>query len=166
MPGVEPCELPQNALLRIYSGEYTDCFATDIPWHVTHADFVAAFYTTPLFKLERIVLTLIGKSSTDAGARELANGLREAFAAWTVERRAPDQLLLCDFQATTRSWLMVEPRGDGTRLYFGSAVMKRTVSATGEKRMSGGFSALLGFHRRYSRGLLGAAHRALMRDTH
>lgn len=163
MPDIVDCELPQNALLRIYSGDYTDCYATDIPRRVTHADFVAAFYNTRLFKLERLVLTLIGKSSTDDGARELADGKRDDYAAWTVERRAIDQLLLCDFQGKTRSWLMVEPRETGTRLYFGSAVIKRIGSGAGEKRMSGGFRALLGFHQRYSRGLLDAACRALLR---
>jgi hypothetical protein len=165
MSVVEACEPPQNALLRIYSSEYIDCYATDIARQVTHADFVAAFYNTRLFKLERIVLTLIGKPSTDADALELANERRETFAAWTVERRAIDQLLLCDFQGKTRSWLMVEPRGTGTRLYFGSAVVKRAGNGIGEKKMSGGFRALLGFHRRYSRGLLGAARRALVRGT-
>lgn len=161
MPDVRLCEPPQNALLRIYSSEYTDCYSTDIPHRVSHADFVAAFYNTPLFKLERIVLTLIGKPSADADARELADGRRQTFAAWSVERRAMDQLLLCDFQGKTRSWLMVEAQERGTRLYFGSAVMKRTGSPTGEKRMSGGFRAMLGFHQRYSRGLLSAARRAL-----
>ena len=165
MPTVEACELPPHALLRIYSSEYTDCYATDIARPVTHADFVDAFYNTRLFKLERIVLTLIGKPSTDADPRELAIGRRETFAAWTVERRAPDQLLLCDFQGKTRSWLMVEPRGNSTRLYFGSAVVKRDGNGAGEKKMTGGFRALLEFHRRYSRGLLGAAHRALLRAT-
>ena len=163
MAAVETCEPPPHALLRVYSSEYTDCYATDIARRVTHADFVDAFYNTRLFKLERIVLALIGKPSTDADARDLANGRRETFAAWTVERRGIDQLLLCDFQGKTRSWLMVEPRGTGTRLYFGSAVMKRSGRLAGGKRMSAGFRALLGFHRRYSRGLLGAAQRALMR---
>jgi hypothetical protein len=162
MTDVEERELPPNALLRVYSGEYTDCYATDVPRRVTHADFVAAFYNTRLFKLERLVLTLIGKPSTDEAARELAEGKRDAYAAWSVERRAIDQLLLCDFQGKTRSWLMVEPIANGTRLYFGSAVIKR-IDGTGDKSMSGGFRALLGFHRRYSRGLLGAARRALLR---
>jgi hypothetical protein len=164
MAAVETCEPPPHALLRIYSNEYTDCYTTDLARRVTHADFVDAFYNTRLFKLERIVLTLIGKPSTDADARELANGQREAFAAWTVERRATDQLLLCDFQGKTRSWLMVEPRSSGTRLYFGSAVIKRVGSKGGDKRMSAGFRAMLGFHKRYSRGLLGAAHRSLMSE--
>jgi hypothetical protein len=160
---VSACELPPDALLRAYASEYVDCYTTDTPRRVTHAQFVAAFYNTPLFKLERLVLTLIGKPSTDAGARELADGRRKEYAAWSVERRAIDQLLLCDFQGKTRSWLMVEAQGDDTRLYFGSAVLERIDTSTGKKRMSGGFRALLGFHKRYSRGLLGAACRALIR---
>ncbi|MBC8026654.1 MAG: hypothetical protein H7Y89_11710, partial [Steroidobacteraceae bacterium] len=86
----------------------------------------------------------------------------EGFAAWTVERRAEDQLLLCDFQGKTRSWLMVELKGGTSRLYFGSAVVKPRGS-NGEKRMTGGFQVLLGFHKRYSHALLSAARRALIR---
>lgn len=165
MTGIHPCELPVNALLRVYTdaGDYTDCFATEISRRVTHSQYVAAFYTTPLFKLERAVLILVGKSSTDAEARELAEAKRANFAAWTVERRAADQLLLCDFRGKTRSWLMVEPQGASTRLYFGSAVVKPRNGGNGEKTMTGGFRMLLGFHRRYSHALLRAASRALER---
>jgi hypothetical protein len=164
MDDVRACELPQDALLRVYvtAGDYADCFATKIPRHVTHAEFVVAFYNTRLFKLERLILTFIGKPSTDAHARALAEGERDSFAAWTVERRATDQLLLRDFQGKTRSWLMVEPNAGATCLYFGSAVVKPR-SSSGEKRMTGGFQALLGFHQRYSRALLSAARRTLMR---
>ncbi len=164
MPDVHASELPQGALLRVYTdaGDYTDCFATGISREVTHSEFVAAFYNTRLFKFERLILTFIGKPSTDAEARELAEGKRDSFAAWTVEGRATDQLLLCDFQGKTRSWLMVEPKGGTTRLYFGSAVVK-PPGGNGEKRMTGGFQALLGFHKRYSHALLSAARRALIR---
>jgi hypothetical protein len=166
MPDVYACELPRQSLLSPYAtaGDYTDCFTTEIPRGATHAEFVAAFYNTRLFKLERLILAFIGKPSTDAGARELAEGKRAAFAAWTVERRAVDQLLLCDFQGKTRSWLMVESKGATTRLYFGSAVVKPR-GGNGEKRMTGGFQALLGFHTRYSQALLSAARRALLRAT-
>jgi hypothetical protein len=162
---VEERELPANALLREYArrGDYTDCFALEIPRRVTHPDYVAAFYTTPLFKLERLVLAVVGKPSTDAAAHDLASGARHEFAAWSVEGRARDQLLLCDFQGKTRSWLMVEPAGDGTRLYFGSAVVKRRSTPTGAKELTDGFSALLGFHELYSRALLAAARRRLLR---
>jgi hypothetical protein len=162
---IRTCELPEYALLRVYSRDYTDCYTTAIPRRVTHAEFVAAFYNTRLFKLERFVLMLIGKPSTDTGAHELAEGRRSAYAAWTVERRAPDQLLLCDFQGKTRSWLMVEPEGESTRLYFGSAVVKSADKGNGERALTRGFHALLGFHRRYSRALLSAALRALMRGS-
>jgi hypothetical protein len=162
---VRSCDLPENALLRVYSSDFTDCYTTDIPRRVTHAEFVDAFYNTRLFRLERFVLTLIGKQSTDAEARELAEGKREAYAAWTVERRAPDQLLLCDFQGKTRSWLMVEPKGDSTRLYFGSAVVKAVKGRNGTNELTRGFRALLGFHKRYSHGLLTAARRALVRAS-
>jgi hypothetical protein len=160
---VEAVALPENALLREYTrrGDYTDGFAVDVPRAVTHAQFVTAFYTTWLFKLERLVLTGIGKPSTDADASHLATGARDDFAAWSVEARAPDQILLRDFQGNTRSWLMVEPAANGTRLLFGSAVVKRDRDAAGGKALTRGFSALLGFHVAYSRALLGAARAKL-----
>lgn len=145
-------DLPQDALLQRYreQGAYTDCFAIDVPRQVAHAAFVEAFYTTGVFKLERLLLALfVARPSCDAEARELASGQREQFAAWSVEGRAPGQLLMCDFAGSTRSWLMASPAGQGTRLYFGSAVVR--------SRQGGAFRALLGFHQLYSRILLRAA---------
>jgi hypothetical protein len=157
--------LPEHALLARYAGNggYTDCYATDLPGSFSHAEFVAAFYTTWLFKVERAILKwLVAKPSTDAEAAELAQGERHAFAAWTVEASAPNQLLMRDFLGNTRSWLMIEPRHDGgvTRLYFGSAVVPRAVHH-GRPRLGFSFRALLGFHRRYSRALLAAARARL-----
>jgi len=157
--------LPDHALLARYAGNgsYTDCYATDLPGAYSHAEFVAAFYTTWLFKLERAILEwLVARPSTDEEAAELARGGRQAFAAWTVEASAPNQLLLRDFLGNTRSWLMVEPRHDGgvTRLYFGSAVVAR-ATRDGRPRLGFSFRALLGFHRRYSRALLAAARARL-----
>ena len=154
---IEPRPLPDKALLRAYEqpGGYTDCFATDVPAAVTHEQYVAAFYTTPLFKCERFILRwAIAQPSTDAEARELASGLRDAFAAWTVEQRCANQLLLADIYGSTRSWLMVEPGVTGTRLYFGSAVVPQA-------RRRPSFGLLLGFHKAYSRALLASARRAL-----
>jgi hypothetical protein len=157
--------LPEHALLARYAGNgsYTDCYATDLPGGFSHAEFVAAFYTTWLFKLERAILQwLVAKPSTDDEAAQLAGGGRRSFAAWTVEASAPNQLLMCDFLGNTRSWLMVEPHHDGgvTRLYFGSAVVAREAD-DGTARLGFGFRALLGFHRRYSRALLAAARARL-----
>jgi len=64
----------------------------------THDVFVEAFYATALFKLERWLLRfLVARPSTDAEAHELARGERYSFAAWSVEARTPDQVLLRDF---------------------------------------------------------------------
>jgi hypothetical protein len=53
--------------------------------------------------------------------------------------------------------------GSATRLYFGSAVLP-TRTKSGEARMSAAFTALLGFHRLYSRLLLAAAVARLSRS--
>ena len=161
-----PQPLPEHALLARYAGDggYTDCYVTDLPGNFSQAEYVAAFYTTWLFKLERVILKwLVAKPSTDQQAEELARGGRDSFAAWTVEASAPNQLLMRDFLGNTRSWLMVEPRHEGgvTRLYFGSAVVPRADRKTGQRRLGFSFRALLGFHRRYSRALLTAARARL-----
>ena len=153
-------DLPADALLQRYreQGAYTDCFTIDVPGRVVHAAFVEAFYTTAVFKLERLLLALfVARPSNDEEARELAGGHREKFAAWSVEARAPGQLLMCDFAGSTRSWLMAVPApgNAGTRLYFGSAVVR--------SRQGGAFRALLGFHKLYSRLLLRAAASRLRR---
>lgn len=166
---IRPQPLPQHALHAKYAlqGGYADCFGTQIGRTVTHAEFVAAFYTTWLFKLERFVLAwCVEMESTDREAGELARGERTSFAAWTVEARAENQLLMCDFQGKTRSWFMVAQLSGGTagtRLLFGTAIVPVTDRKTGEKRLSAGFRALLGFHKIYSRALLSAARSRLER---
>lgn len=164
---IEACELPSAALLSRYreGGGYADCYATEIGHAVSHAAYVEAFYTTAVFKLERFMLRwLASRPSADAQARELAAGARDSFAAWRVEARASDQLLMCDLTGRTRSWLMVQPLPDAvgkgagaTRLLFGSAVVPVTDARSGRSRMGLAFRLLLGFHKLYSRVLLAAA---------
>lgn len=168
MTSIQACPLPDGALLGAYSrsGAYADCYTVDVPGTVTHAQFVAAFYTTWLFKLERFVLKwAVNKPSTDAQAAQLVAGEINSFAAWHVEQRGQDQLLMCDFRRRTRSWLMVVPQEAGsapvTRLYFGSAVVPVKDARTGQMKMGAAFSALLGFHKLYSRALLSAAQSRL-----
>jgi hypothetical protein len=166
LPAVQPCPLPDISLLsryRLQSGPYTDCYSTEIAGTVSQAQFVAAFYTTWVFKLERTILKwAVARPSTDAQAALLAQGRLDAFAAWTVEDRREDQLLLCDMHGRTRSWLMAVPdaSGDRTRLYFGSAVVPAKGSESGAD-IGTGFRLLLGFHKIYSRVLLKAAVRRL-----
>jgi hypothetical protein len=159
---IHPDPLPDASLLGRYhrdDGAYTDCYATDIALPVSHAQYISAFYTTSVFKLERFILTwTVFKPSTDAQARQLAEGMRDAFAAWTVEARTENQLLMCDFVSRTRSWLMVLPlESGGTRLYFGSAIATVIDSRTGKPTLGLFFRALLGFHKIYSVVLLYAA---------
>jgi hypothetical protein len=158
---VQKCPVPANTILENYSlnGAYADCYRTEVPRRVAFPDFIIAFYTTPLFKLERWILRLtVGKPSTDVQARELADGSRDEFAAWYVEHRKENELLMCDFRGHTRSWLMVIPTrlvsGDRTQLYFGSAVVPRQNPKTGKLTLGPGYQALLGFHTVYSVFLL------------
>ena len=169
MPGIRLHPLPVRALLSKYadSGAYTDCFTINITRTVSHAQFVEAFYTGKLFKLERLLLRVfLSKPSTDFQARQLAAGELNEFAAWTVEARAENQLLLRAIDGRTRSWLMMSTTDvpSGTRLYFGSALVPgRKTGNTSTRRPEMGFvfKALLGFHNFYSRALLSAAARRL-----
>lgn len=159
-------ELPKSSLLNRYreSGAFTDCFFVDIDRTVTQADYIRAFYTTLPFKTERLILKWsISKPSTDEEASLLAEGKIERFAAWYVEAREDNQLLLSDFRDRTRSWLMAVPAEEGTRLYFGSAVVPEVDAETQEARMGKGFSLLMGFHHLYSKILLSAVKRRLLR---
>ena len=164
MISIEICQLPSNALLSTYiqKGAYTDCYKTEIPGEVTYTQYVNAFYTTFIFKLERVVLKwAVSKPSSDAQAAKLAEGITNTFSAWNVEKRCENQLLMCDFLGRTRSWLMVETvngeNGKQTRLYFGSAVVPVKKGKTGKSSLGLGFHALLGFHKIYSIVLLYSA---------
>lgn len=167
---IRPCEIPDGALLRKYSeaGAYADCYAADIAISVSQVEYVEAFYSTWVFRMERQLLAwFVSKPSTDQQASALAAGELESFAAWRVEGRTVDQLLMCDFQGRTRSWLMSAAASNngstGTRLYFGSAVVPVENPKTGQKTMGFAFRALLGFHTLYSRVLLRAAVSRLRR---
>jgi hypothetical protein len=110
---VRAAKAPPDSLLGRYvaAGAYADCYATELPGVVTHAEFVEAFYTTPLFKLERLLLgVVLSRPSTDAQAKQLAAGSITSFSAWSVESRAEDQVVLAT--GRTRSWLMVIAQRD------------------------------------------------------
>ena len=153
--------LPDAALLGPYArieGGFTDCYVTQAAGPVSLADYVSAFYTTPLFRMERRVLALAARSpSTDADAVALGAGDTEHFAVWSVEARSDSQLLMCPVGSRTRSWFMVQPEGGSALLYFGSAV----VPVAGKDGPGFGFHALLGLHMVYSKALLASARRRL-----
>ena len=154
MFSIQKSLVPANTLLDKYSidGGYADCYSTEIPRQVSFSEFVYFFYTTDLFKLERLILRwTASKPSTDPQARQLADGIRTTFAAWHVENRNETELLMCDFQGQTRSWMMVVPvRSVQTRLYFGSAIVPNRNTKTGALSIGFVYQASLGFHRIYS----------------
>jgi len=176
--------VPEEALLKTYRGgvrperwgRYGDCFSVTVDRAVRLADFVFAFYTSPLFRIERRMLALVGARSSDAAARALAEGSAASFAVWYVGERTETQLLMCDRYERTRSWFrVVRKSGDCTLLQFGSAVAAASGDGTargegaghgegaGAGRRIGGFRLLLGFHVLYSQLLLHSAKVALER---
>ena len=101
---IHKSELPEDAFLAEYilGNNYTDCYVAETASVVSQAEYVTAFYTTTLFKIERLILRwLVRKPSSDSQARQLADGERDTFAARYVEKRSEDQLLMCDFRDKT-----------------------------------------------------------------
>ena len=167
MSVVSTCPIPVGTLLAAFPGRgaYADCYATVVPGAVSFERYVAAFYTTWLFKLERGILRwTVAKPSTDPEADLLARGELDRFAAWTVEARAENQVLLCDYTGRTRSWLMTEPLGTSTRLYFGSAVVPRPRADGTNAKLGFPFDLLLDFHKAYSVALLHAARARVLKS--
>jgi hypothetical protein len=165
---IEVCNLPEGSLLmrQRAQGAFTDCHVSGIARAVTLSEYIAAFYTTRLFKLERMVLRwAVSRPSTDLEVQSLAAAQIDHFAAWVVESRTADQILLADYMGRTKSWLMTKPAGDtdqpGSLLYFGSAVLPIRDRDTGNNKITRSFSALLPFHKAYSRSLLLSARRRL-----
>ena len=161
MLSIEKCVLPPQALLAKYSldGIYTDSYRTEVQGHIPFATYVFAFYTTVLFKIEQFILAhVVRRPSNNNQAKELADGARNEFAAWRVESRNDNELLMCDMLGRTRSWFMVNHLGTEdnkrTHLYFGSAVVPHKDSKTGKSSLGFVFQALLGFHKIYSLLLL------------
>jgi len=162
---VRPCDVPMQTHLSSYKDGlgYADCYVVEMPGEVTQAAFIEAFYTSPLFKIERVILGLVAsKPATDADARQLALGKATSFSAWRVEAQSASELLLADITGRTRSWLMAKPNMSftglpSTLLYFGSAVVPLASNGSKGARMGKLFVALSGFHRLYSRLLLSAA---------
>ncbi len=155
MPAAVPVQ-PQSFLgAYTRAGAFTDCYSMSVPIAATLPQFVEAFYTTRLFKLERWLLAkFLNIESSDAQAHQLAQGTGTEFSAWKVENRSSSEILLDAGQ--TRSWLsVVQVQGSQpeTTLLFGSAVVP--MRPGGKFGMA--FHALLGFHRLYSKLLLSAA---------
>jgi hypothetical protein len=159
--------VPEDALLKTYRGgmhperwrKYGDFFSVAVDQVVSLADFVFAFYTSPVFRIERLLLRVfIDTPSSDSNARALADGSASSFAVWYVGERTATQLLMCDRYERTRSWFRVVALDRGrTLLQFGSAVAATRDDRTGGEKIGGTFRWLVGFHVLYSQVLLHAA---------
>ena len=166
--------LPRDSLLATYRGGrhpelwegYGDCFSLTLDRPVSLAAYVLAFYTSPLFRIERFILRVLAASpSSDDDLQQLMAGSRHTFAAWQVAARTETELLMQDRYGRTRSWFRVTPQSsESTLLQFGSAVAAKR-KANGPARMGTSFNLLLGFHRLYSRLLLRAARKQLLRAS-
>ena len=110
-----------------------------------------------------LLAVLMSKPSTVPQARQLAERELNEFAAWQLEARADDALLLCTIDGRTRSWLMLSAAQapGGTRLYFGFAVVPVRNASTGKSAMDIAFKTVRGCHKRYTRAQLSSAVVAL-----
>ncbi len=165
---VRACELPSTALLTRYAdapasagAAYTDCFCISIASAPDMDTFVTAFYSTWLFKMERWLLARAGYQSSADDLSALAARRGTRFAAWTVEARSANQVLLRDASGHTRSWLMRAPGASQTTLLFGSAVIGARSADGSGARLPLAYRVLLPVHRLYSRALLALAARRL-----
>ena len=120
-PAVAEAQLAPGALLEPYrtQGGHTDCYVAEVSRSVDLGQLITAFYTSRAFRPERWLLgALLGTRADDSDVAKLASGQTTRFSAWSVEDRRGDEILLCDFQSRTRSWLKVLPIEGGTRLHF------------------------------------------------
>lgn len=159
-------DLPDGALLEAYErleGAYTDCFTVQVPREVTLADFIRAFFSTPVFRVERLILRLFASAkNTEDEVDRLASGSGNRFAMWQVENRYDRQLLMRVGDGPIRTWLMVgTTQKSATPLYFGSAVLPNAEDSQGKPIIGRSIRALMGFHILYSRVLLWSTARRL-----
>lgn len=166
MFGVRKTALPDNTFLAQYKlnkHAHTDCYSVVLNQQVLLEDYVRAFYTGRLFRMERWLISIIVKhKSSDQQLEDMLAANSDTFSAWTVEDRSEHQLIMSDYQKRTRSWFMAVPENGATHLYFGSAVVKTDYLEQKTERVAPLiFKILMPFHYLYSRLLLGGAVRTL-----
>ena len=159
-------QIPQECLLRAYEltdGCYTDCYQIDVDGPPDFQRYIRLFFDTWIFRLERRILALSGqKFATTEDVEALACGEIDRFAAWRVEKRTANELLMTAQKGRIRTWLYLPADRndlDKTRLMFGSAVLPVETGDASKKRLGWVIRFLLPFHRFYSRLLLKAAAR-------
>ena len=153
---VARAEVPEGALIARYlaeTGAHVDAYCVAGPREIGLPDYVSAFFTSPVFRLERALLRVFARTkSSDAQVRALAEGTGTHMALWEVEARSEHELLLCVPGTPIRTWLAIR---DG-KLRFGSVVL---AEPNGTQSLFA--RVLMPFHALYSRVLLWAAARRI-----
>lgn len=165
MFSVTQCPLPQDTMLHRYEhgpGHHTDCFETEVAQGVSLADYIEAFFNSPILRLERKLLGLAVAKSNYNDVLALAQGQSDRIAGWQTEDRDDHEILLTVMGGGIRTWLKVIPQEDNSRLLFGSAVVPPD-DGSGAPKMAWWVNALMGFHKLYSHIVLGAAKWQLKR---
>jgi hypothetical protein len=84
MFSIKSAAIPDGGLINSYAiqaGCYTDCFVAEISQDVTLSDFILAFFNTPIFRLERLLLGLFAsRPSTDDDVANLTSGAGNSLA--------------------------------------------------------------------------------------
>jgi len=140
---IQQIDIPADTLIaehRTRIDGFADSFMTRVPQDVSLATYVEAFYTTPVFRTERMILGLAGHKSSDQQARNVAQGEADRFAIWGNPIRRDGELLMQEASGATSSWFMTRKDGEGTELYFGTTVRpgrpgaKKEIGAPSVKR--------------------------------
>lgn len=157
---VAAADLPAESIAADYveQGRYVDCFAVSMTDRIEFPQYLEAFYTSKVFKLERLILAaFVRRPSTDQQACQLAAGELQQFAAWSQEARTENQIIMCDYQQLTRSWLMAKSEAGITTLFFGTIIVPKGKAAAEGKQMGLLFRVTLWAHLLYSKILLRSA---------
>ena len=162
-------------------GAYIDCFCFMMPCVISFEEFVTAFYTSRLFKIERVILSIVvRKPSDDRQAIAIAQGRQKYFSAWSERARSPNELLMCDFQNQTCSFFKVvevpcsksressenhykdfSTNAPSSVLYFGTVLVPHKHSNGKLKEKPLFIRWLMPFHRLYSKALMRSAIKRL-----
>lgn len=156
--------IPTTSLLYEYEtvkGGYCDCYVVDTQGDANLQNYISVFFETWIFKLELKLLSLFGLNRDRPDqVKQLAEGCVKTFAAWKVEGRTENDLLLAVGTGPIRTWLRVEAHSENAvRFYFGSALLPLRTDRNGHPRLDAISMVLLPFHKLYSRILLRAAVR-------
>jgi hypothetical protein len=104
--------------------KYSDCFTITVPSRISLQQYVQAFFTCPVFRVERMLLPV---ATSDSEAEAISRGTSGRFGVWSVLERTDDELLATwsvdGYSMHGATWFrVIEVPGDATRLEFGSSV--------------------------------------------